>query len=123
MKSTLYILSFSILIACGPPKRISLDEISVTRSTVKDQWITVYSYKGKPYTGLIYVESSGPNGDFVTSERNTKEGILHGAAKEWSAEGTLREEKLYRDGLLASLKKWSVNNKPTAYIIYDIMHS
>ena len=123
MKFLFSLLVLSLLSACAAPKQIAREHIRMERKPIGEQWTMLYTYDGQPYTGLVYVKSSGPDGEFVVSEQATEQGFLHGASKEWYAEGRLKKEEVYQRGSLSMVREWSVDNRLIKEILYDPIHS
>ena len=51
-----------------------------------------------PFTGKIVQVSSGPNGDYVSSENNWMDGKKNGTSTKWFSNGAKMYERNYKDG-------------------------
>ena len=119
MRLAVYLVSLSFLVGCAPPLKLLQSDITVASSIVDGERVLIQNYKQKPYTGLVYVEEVGPDGEFVSSERNLKEGVLHGVARDWYTKGLLKKETVYQNGGLVSLKQWQTNKTLIKEATYD----
>ena len=62
-----------------------------------------------PFTGKIVQVSSGPNGDYVSSENNWMDGKKNGTSTKWFSNGAKMYERNYKDG--SGVTRWWPNGQ------------
>ena len=88
-KSSYLLLALLLLVACRREYRIAFDEKELTIVAGR------LHYRGAPLNGEVTREYAGVNARQITEYRD---GLEHGRQRTWAENGTLVEERQYREG-------------------------